>query len=49
MCFFTFICVYTYVPKSTGWEKKEKNINNGFQKYANATVNLYCSFLSKNS
>ena len=40
MCLFTFICVYTYVPKSTGWGKKEMNINNGFQKYANTTLNL---------
>ena len=41
--------MYTYVPKSNGWEKKEMNINNGFQKYANATLHLYCSFLSNNS
>lgn len=43
-----YFCVYICAQVSQ-LEEKEINIDNGFQKYDNATSNLYTSFLSKNS
>lgn len=48
MYIYLYICVYIYAQVSWLGEK-EININNGFQKYANATLNLYSSLLSENS
>lgn len=55
MCIFIHVLLYIYFyfcvyicAQVSQLEEKEININNGFQKYDNATSNLYTSFLSKN-